>query len=95
MVTIIIDNIFLNVAGRIPINGVYPSINTTGEFSIRGLPFNALHDAAGSCIMFYNNNGQVNAGVPYIIAGTNSIRFSSTGFADSFGIRGVTITYLR
>jgi hypothetical protein len=93
--TVVISNIVLDVSGRCGTTlGTYPALTTTGEFSIRGLPYNALKDSFGSYIGFYNGNGQVNAGTVYIIAGTNNIRFSSTGFGDTFGIRGVTITYM-
>ena len=94
-VTVNISNIVWSVAGYCGTTlGSYPAITTAGECSIRGLPYNALKDASGSYIGFYNGSGDSNAGSAYIEHGTNSIRFSTTGFQASFGIRGVTIKYL-
>lgn len=95
VVTVNISNIVWSIAGNAGTTlGSYPAITTTGEFSIRGLPYNALKDSCGSIIGFYNGSGDTNTGTAYIIAGTNSIRFSTMGFQNSFGIRGVTITYM-
>lgn len=95
IVTVNISNIVLDVAGDCGTTlGSYPALTTTGEFSIRGLPYNALKDSCGSYIGFYNGSDNSNSGAVYIIAGTNNIRFSTTGFGASFGIRGVTITYM-
>jgi hypothetical protein len=93
--TVVISNIVWSVGGACGTTlGTYPALTTTGEFSIRGLPYNALKDACGSIIGFYNGSGDVNVGSAYIIAGTNNIRFSTSGFQSTFGIRGVTITYM-
>jgi hypothetical protein len=95
IVTVNISNIVLDVAGACGTTlGSYPALTTTGEFSIRGLPYNALKDSFGSYLGFYNGSGSSNAGSVYIIQGTNNIRFSTTGFGATFGIRGVTITYM-
>lgn len=99
IVTVNISNIVWSVTGDIRGNvgttlGTYPAITLAGESSIRGLPYNALKDSCGSVIGFYNNSGNSNTGSAYIIAGTNSIRFSDMGFGGGFGIRGVTITYM-
>lgn len=95
IVTVTISNIVWSVGGNAGTTlGSYPALGTTGEFSIRGLPYNALKDSSGSIIGFYNGSGEVNVGTAYIIAGTNNIRFSETGFGGGFGIRGVTITYM-